>query len=84
MDEGLLIVYLWDTGTSAARILDMANRVFILLQYRDMYTEYVNKCRTWFFSGGFVQDEPGIWHYVMQFHLRLFRTKELADVINRA
>mgnify|MGYP000851222255 FL=1 len=81
MDTGLLIVHIW--GKTAAEALGIKSIIYKLLQYKNIHTSEILNCQSWFFSDGFIPDEPGIWHYVIQFNLRLFKSAELRDVIER-
>lgn len=83
MNTGLLIVHIWDKSPTASRALQIKERIYYLLDKLNIRTTEINNCRVWFFSDGFIPDEPGYWHYIIQFNLRLVKTTELNAVIER-
>lgn len=83
MDTGLLIVHIWDKSPTASRVLEIKGRVYCLLNKKNIRTDEIGNCRVWYFSDGFIPDEPGYWHYIIQFNLRLVKTTELNAVIER-
>ncbi len=81
--NGTLQLHLWSGTPDAGQILKMRERIVVLLENRHFATSEVNSCRCRLFSEGFVPDEPGVWHFVIQFNLRLYKSAEAEAIINR-
>jgi len=78
--SGSLTLHLWDDSTNADKILEMRNRIMELLENKMFSTSDVN-CRCWLYSDGFVTDEPDIWHFVIVFALRIYKSSEAEEIV---
>jgi hypothetical protein len=56
----------------------------LLDEYIFTVTDAVQSARIWLQTDGFVPEvETGVWHYALQFNIRLYRTGEVAAIIAR-
>jgi len=81
--NGTLTLHLFDDDSNASRILNMRERLIYLLENKHFYTAEIISCRCWLADDGFGPDEPGVWHYVIIFNLRLYKSYEAAVILSR-
>lgn len=81
--NGTLTLNLWDEGTNTIRILNMRNRIMTLLEYLKFSNADISGCRLQLQTDGFVADEPGVYHYVIMFSVRLYKASEAEAVLER-
>lgn len=83
LNEGTLTLHLWDTGSNVTRILNMRSCVIALFNQL-MYTDDdVSGARFNLQMDSFVTDEPGIYHYVILFNIRLYKASEAKAILER-
>jgi hypothetical protein len=81
VNQGTLQFDLWSRSPNADQILSMRKRLIEMLDQYNFDTDEVKGVRVWKYSDGFVPDDPGIWHYVILFSIRLYRASEVAVII---
>lgn len=81
--NGTLTLNLWDKGTNASKILNMRDAIIPLLDQLIFNTADISGCRLWLQTDGFVPDEPGTYHYVIMFSVRLYKASEAEAVLER-
>ena len=81
LNNGTLTLHLWDESPNATRILEMRERCVILFDASDIQTTDVISCRINLQGDDMIPDEPGIWHYVLMFSLRLYKSGEARQVL---
>lgn len=83
LGSGSLTLHLWSESSSASEVLSMRDRILTLTENLDIVTADVNSCRCRLGSEGFIPDDPGIWHYVIVFNLRLIKSGDTARILDR-
>ncbi|AGG07978.1 hypothetical protein B1778_04325 [Dehalococcoides mccartyi] len=80
---GGLTIHLWDTGSNITRILSMRSRIIALFDQLLYNDEDISGARFNLQADNFVTDEPGIYHYVILFDIRLFKASEAESILER-
>ncbi len=69
---GTYIIDLWSDSTNADEVLAIRNEVKRLLNGLEFSTAEVDMAKIWLQTDGFIPEETqNIWHYTMQFNLRM-------------
>jgi len=70
--KGTYIIDLWSNSTNADEILAIRTEVKRLLNGLDFSTAEVDMAKLWLQTDGFIPESvQNIWHYTMQFDLRM-------------
>lgn len=73
--KGTYIIDLWSNSTNAEEILAIRTEVKRLLNGLDFSTAEVDMAKLWLQTDGFIPEATqNIWHYSMQFNLRMQET----------
>jgi len=80
---GRLEIHIWDKSKSALETLEIRDDVVETLNMTKLSTDDVCFCRLYLFSESFIPDEPGIYHYVLNFDLRAYKSSEAEAILAR-
>lgn len=87
--SGTYQVDIYYSSNAATEALAIRDAIITLLDQQSWDissggTEYVTALRLWLQTEGFVpEDSEEVWHYTMQFNLRLIRKGEINNILNR-
>ncbi len=81
--QGTYIVDIWSDRANMEEAAAIRKAVIELLDNRMVDNDEVTACRLSLQTDGFIPEEPGIWHYVIQFNIRFYRETETNAIITR-
>ncbi len=82
---GTYVVDIYSDSSNIAEILSIRKRIIELLDERDMSTTEAGNIHLWKQTDGSIPtDEPGIYHYALQFNIRFFRISETEAIVSRS
>jgi hypothetical protein len=88
--SGTYTVNIWSSSNNMEEARAIRDRLMTLLDQQSWDissggTEYVTALRLWLQTEGFViEDTEEVWHYVIQFNVRLIRRGEIANILSRS
>jgi len=81
---GTYIVDIWSNSVAASEIVAIRKRLIELLDEYMFNTTDVKNIKLMLQTDGFIPEtEPDIWHYTIQFNVRLWRQSEFLYINNR-
>lgn len=90
MRQGTYLLDIWSCSDNGAEALAIRDRIMTLLEDQSWNIDdgegnrIITACRLWLQTEGFVPEmTDGIWHYVTQWNIRLYRTRETANILAR-
>ena len=81
---GTYYLDIWDDADNSETLLTIRQRIIGLLDQINFNTTDVKNVRLSLAADSFIpEDEPGIWHYAMQFDIYIWRQAELIAINSR-
>lgn len=80
---GTYIVDIWSDMTDIAEIMAIRKAIMDAIHNLDTTTAEVDRVWLWRQTDGFIADEPGIWHYVIQFNLKYLKLTDMSEILRR-
>ncbi len=81
---GTYLIDAWSNSPIATQVVAIRKRIIELLDEYQFNTTDVKNIKVALQADGFVpESEPDIWHYTMQFNIRLWRQAETVVIIGR-
>ena len=84
MRQATYVIDILSDTDNINEITTIRRLVLGLLDERIVTTTDIQSARVWLQTDGFVQEiEESVWHYVLQFNVRMYRKGEAATIIAR-
>jgi hypothetical protein len=82
--RGTLIIDIWSNSSNASELVAIRQRIIGLLDELQFNTTEVKNVKIRLDTDGFIpESEPDIYHYTLQFTMRLWRQSELTTILAR-
>ena len=79
---GSINFHVFDKSPNALTTYTIRDIIVRLFDQYEFITDEIS-CRMWLQNENLAPDEPGIWHYIITFTLRLYRIADTSAILDR-